>query len=91
MQHDLSSINFNVTEKKLLKNENTAPKILGLPVPSLSEITERAVLRKARPVSSDSYHLMYDEFKLLPSARRFRTMKCVKNKFKYSFIPTAIR
>ena len=27
--------------------------------------------------------------KLIPSARRFRTMKCVKNKFKYIFSPSA--
>ena len=86
----LSSV--SVSEKnKLLKIANTASKVIGLPVPSLSEITERAVLRKAHSVSADSSHPLYDEFKLLPSARRFRTMKSVRNKFTYSFIPSAIR
>ena len=86
----LSSV--SVSEKnKHLKIAKTASKIIGLPVPSLSEITERALLRKTRLVSSDSSHLLYDEFKLLPSARRFKTMKCVKNKFQYNFIPSTIR
>ena len=42
-------------------------------VPFLSEITDRAVLRKARSISADSPHPLelYNEFRLLPSARRF--------------------
>ena len=69
-------------KNKFLKIANTTSKITGLPVPSLAEITDRAVLREARSVSADPSHPLYDEFELLPSARRFRAMKCVKNRFR---------
>ena len=88
LHHNLSFVSFSLREKQAPEN-CTVSKVIGLPVPSLSEITERAVLRKARSVSADSSHPLYDEFKLLPSARRFRTMKYVRNKFAYSFIPSA--
>ena len=72
----------SVSQKnKFLKIANTTSKITGLPVPSLSEVTDRAVLRKARSISVDSSHPLYDEFELLLSARRFRTMKSVNNRF----------
>ena len=85
----LSSV--SVTEKnKLLKITNTASKMIGLPVPSMSDITDREVLREAHSVSADSSHPLCDEFTLLPSGCHFRTMKCVKNKFNNSFVPSAI-
>ena len=70
---------------KLFKLANTASNIIGLPALSLSEITDGVVFCKARSISADSSHPLYNEFKLLPSARRLK--HCVKNMFKYSFIP----
>ena len=76
---------------RLLKIANTASKIIGLPVPSVTEITNRAVLRKAVAVSTDPSHPLYDEFEVMPSGRRYRTAKCSKVKFRNSFIPNAVR
>ena len=74
----------SVSQKnKLLKIAYTASKLIGLPVWKffLLEITDRAVLRKARSISVDSSQPLNDEFELLLSARRFRTMKCVNTRF----------
>ena len=57
---------------KLLKVANTASNIIGLPVLSLSEITDGAALRKACSISADSSNPLYDEFELLPSALHFK-------------------
>ena len=59
-------------KNKLMKSAITASEIIGHPVPSLSEITDRAVPRKARTrVSAGSSHPLYGEFKpLLLTARQ---------------------
>ena len=73
----------SVSQNKFLEIANKGSNIIGLPpVPSVSEITDRAVLREACSVSANPSYPLYDEFKLLPSARCFITKKCVKNKFK---------
>lgn len=83
---------LSVTEKnKLYKVSNTASKIIGLPVPSISAINDKTLLRKARAVSGDTSHPLNPEFELLPSGRRYRTSKGRKVKFRSSFVPSAIK
>ena len=80
-----------VTEKnKLVQISKTASKIIGRPVPSLSEITDKALLRKAHSVSADSSHPLHSEFELLPSGRRYRSIRCKKAKYSRSFVPAAV-
>ena len=82
---------LSVTEKnKLLKVSNTASKIINHPVPSVSEITERNLLRKAHAVSGDDSHPLNSEFQLLPSGQRYRVPRGRKVKFRASFVPSAI-
>jgi hypothetical protein len=82
---------LSVTERnKLIKIANSASKIIGLPVPSLSDINDKALLGKACAVSADTTHPLHEEFQLLPSRVRFRAPKFKKAKLRRSFIPNAI-
>ena len=83
----LSVINRN----KLLKICSIASKIIGKPIPSLSELTDKAILRKAKVITSDISHPLNIYFRLLPSGRRYRCLKCHKVRFSKSFIPLAIK
>jgi hypothetical protein len=82
---------LSATEKnKILKIANTASKIISLPVPNISDINQKALLRKARAVSADPTHPLHEEFELLPSQTRWRVPKGKKVKFRNSFVPAAI-
>ena len=82
---------LSVTERnKLVKISNMASKIIGLPVPPISEIADKALLRRAHAVSADSSHPLHAEFELLPSGRRYRSIKCKKAKYSRSFVPMAV-
>ena len=74
----------------LLSVANTAAKIIGLPTTPLSELTQRALSKKARAVVSDPAHPLYSNFELLPSERRYRTIKWKTNRYRYTFVPQAI-
>ena len=76
---------------KLLKITRIASKIIGLPTPSLTKLTEHACLRKALIIERDQDHPLNQLFECLPSGRRFRCIKCNKKKYRDSFIPQGIR
>ena len=76
---------------KLLKITRIASKIIGLPTPSLTKLTEHACLRKALIIERDQDHPLNQFFECLPSGRRFRCIKCNKKKYSDSFIPQGIR
>ena len=78
-------------KKKLLKVTQLAAKIIGLPVPSLSTLCNRALLRKACAVADDTSHPLQSEFVRLPSGQRYRTLRCPRVRFRNSFIPSAVR
>ena len=61
---------------KLIKVSQSAAKIIGFSVPLLSELTDRAVLRKAVTMAGDTVHPLNNCFELLPSGRRYRCVKC---------------
>ena len=75
---------------KLLKVSQAAAKIINHPVPLLSDLTDRAVLRKAHAIVTDRTHPLNSCFQLLPSGRRYRCFKCKSVRFKKSFIPYAV-
>jgi hypothetical protein len=82
---------LSVTEKnKLIKVAKSASKIISLPVPSISEINDKALLRKARAASGDPSHPLFEEFELLPSGRRWSVPRATKTKFRSSFVPSAV-
>jgi len=65
-------------------------KIIGIQQTKLSELYNRHVLKKAESIMSDSSHPLYVEFKLLPSGSRFSQPPAKTNRFKFSFVPSAI-
>lgn len=67
-----------------------ASKITGTQQLSLSEIYNRHVLRKAQSILASTDHPLLGEFVLLPSGRRYGFPKVRSNRFKFSFIPSAI-
>lgn len=58
--------------------------------PSLHTICESTVVRHAHRILKDTSHILHFEYKLLPSARRYRVSRCKSNRFKLSFLPTSI-
>ena len=83
---------ISVSEKnKILKISQTAEKISGRKNPNLTTIVDRATVRKAHAIAKNQEHPLFSEFVLLPSGKRYRSLKCKKAKFSRSFIPTAIK
>ena len=67
-----------------------AQKIIGCPLPSLDELHRSRCLKKANSILIDSSHPGHKLFELLPSGRRYRSIKTRTNRLKNSFYPTAI-
>ena len=48
-------------------------------------------LDKATRILADDKHVLYADYILLPSSRRFRTVTCKTNRKRFSFVPMSIR
>ena len=59
--------------------------------PSLQDIYQQRVLRRARNTLRDPTHPQHHLFTLLASGRRYRSVKCRTSRIKDSFYPQAIR
>ena len=71
---------------------NRAGKIMGAPPPSsLQEIYNDTARRQGLKITNDPDHVLHREFELLPSGRRYRFPNCRLNRFKFSFVPSAIK
>ena len=78
-------------KSRIAKMEKTAMKVIGRKdSPSLQETFEKTVVSLANRILSDPSHILYPEYELLPSARRFRASRCRYNRYKMSFLPTSI-
>lgn len=67
-----------------------AQRIIGCPLPSLSEIYNSRCLSRAKKILKDSTHPSFHLFSMLPSGRRYRSIRVRTNRFKNSFFPRAI-
>ena len=84
----------NVSQKdinKLQRVVNISSKITGLKQTSVTAIYEMQVLRKANKIINYSTHILYNEYVLLPSSRRFRTILSKTNRKRDSFMPMSVR
>lgn len=70
---------------------NTAQKIIGCPLTSLENISISCCLRRTKAITSDPSHPAYPMFDLLPSGRRYRSIKSRTSRLMNSFFPWAIR
>ncbi len=64
---------------------------VGGELPSLQDIYTRRCTRKARRIIKDSSHPSHRLLSLLPSGRRFRSIRSRTSRLRDSFFPQAIR
>ena len=80
-----------VREKsKIQKVTNECSKIINSKLEPISKEYTKAIERKAESIVSSRNHPLKSEFKILPSGRRFTQPKCRTNRYKSTFIPSAI-
>ncbi len=77
--------------KALQRVVRTARHIVGGELPSLQDIYTRRCMRKARRIIKDSSHPSHRLLSLLPSGRRFRSIRSRTSRLRDSFFPQAIR
>ena len=84
----------NVSQKdknKLQRVVNISSKITVFKQSFVTALYEMQVLRKANTIINDNTHILYNEYVLLPSSRKFRTIISKTNRKRDSFIPMSVR
>ena len=81
----------NYNRKTLQRIVNTAGRIIGAPLPSLQDIYNTRLTRKATTIVRDTSHPAHSLFTLMPSGRRYRSLRARSTRLINSFIHQAIR
>ena len=68
-----------------------ASKLIGLNMPSIRSLYLSRSLRKSKRIVQDEYHPANHLFELLPSGKRYRSIKTKTTRFNNSFYPQALR
>ena len=68
----------------------TAQRITGSSLPTIDTIQCKRRLRKAHCITKDTSHPNHRLFTLVPSGRRFRSLRSRTSRFRNSFFPAAI-
>ena len=76
--------------KKLQRVINTAQEIVGCPLNTLEFLHSSRCLKKAQGIVKDISHPGHSLFHMLPSGRRFRSIKSRTSRLNNSFYPTAV-
>jgi len=76
--------------RRLQRVTNTAQKIIGCPLPSLTAIYNSRCLSRARNILRDTTHPGSHLINLLPSGRCFRSIRARTNRVRDSFFPKAV-
>uniref|UniRef100_A0A9J8B5F0 Reverse transcriptase domain-containing protein n=1 Tax=Cyprinus carpio carpio TaxID=630221 RepID=A0A9J8B5F0_CYPCA len=72
--------NCSVADRKALQRVvKTAQRITGTPLPAIEDIQKKRCLHQARSILKDSSHPDHGLFNLLPSRRRFRSLRTRTN------------
>ena len=92
VRYGITSWFGNLTVKlksEILRLVKMAGKIMGMSTPPNTPqvIFEQATLEQAKKTVSDPSHVLYPEYRLMPSGRRYEVPKWRYNRFKFSFIP----
>ncbi|KAI5102839.1 gastrula zinc finger protein XlCGF28.1-like [Silurus meridionalis] len=84
--------NCTVSDRKTLQRiVRTAEKIIGVSLPSIMDIYTTRCIRKAHSIVDDHTHPSHAYFTLLPSGKRFRSIRAATTRLCNSFFPQAIR
>ncbi|XP_029922302.1 NLR family CARD domain-containing protein 3-like [Myripristis murdjan] len=85
-----TELSSTAAQKKALQRViNSAQKIIGCTLPTLEELHSSRCLKKAQNIVKDTFHPGHNLFELLPSGRRYRSIKARTNRLKNSSYPTA--
>ncbi len=77
--------------KTLQRTVNTAAKIIGAPLPSILDIFLARCSSKTNSIVKDPTHPSHSLFQLLPSGRRYRSIRARSSILLNSFFPQAVR
>ncbi len=77
--------------KTLQRTVNTAAKIIGAPLPSILDIFLTRCSSKAKSIVKDPTHPSHSLYQLLPSGRRYRSIRAHSARMLNSFFPQAVR
>ena len=69
---------------------NISSKVTGTKQSTLTVLYEKQVLRKDARILAKSTHILHQEYVIVPSCRRFRTVTCKTNRKRLSFIPMSV-
>uniref|UniRef100_A0A1A8ATP4 Reverse transcriptase domain-containing protein n=1 Tax=Nothobranchius furzeri TaxID=105023 RepID=A0A1A8ATP4_NOTFU len=84
--------NCAISDRKTLQRiVKTAEKIIGVSLPSIKDIYTTRCIRKATSIVADWSHPSHTLFTLLPSGRRYRSIRALTFRLCNSFFPQAIR
>ncbi len=78
-------------EKRKLNRIISSAKRLGCKTYSLQDLYNSAITKILVHILRDSTHTLFNYFHLLPSGFRLMSIYCRTNRYKLSFVPTAIR
>ncbi|XP_053084024.1 uncharacterized protein LOC128317209 [Pangasianodon hypophthalmus] len=83
--------NCSVADRKALQRlVKTAQRITKTPLPAIEVVQKKRCLCRARNILKDSSHPAHSLFQLLPSRRRYRSLKTKTSRFRNSFFPIAV-
>ncbi len=77
--------------KTLQRTVNTAAKIISAPLPSILDIFLARCSSKTNSIVKDPIHPSHSLFQLLPSGRRYRSIRACSARLLNSFFPQAVR
>ncbi|KAK3521675.1 hypothetical protein QTP70_015591 [Hemibagrus guttatus] len=84
--------NYTASDRKTLHQiVRTAEKITGVSLPSITDMYTVHCIRKAKSIVDDPTHPSHTLFTLLPSGKRYRSIRALTTKLLNSFFPQAIR
>ncbi len=84
--------NCSAADRKTLQwTVNTAAKIIGAPLPSILDIFLARCSSKTNSIVKDPTHPSHSLFQLLPSRRRYRSIRTRSARLLNSFFPQAVR
>ena len=78
-------------KRKLNKIISTASRVIGEQLPTLESIYRQRLKKRSYKIVEDPSHPAHGLFELLPSGRRYRSIKTRTNRFRNSLFPSAIR
>uniref|UniRef100_A0AAX7SSM7 Reverse transcriptase domain-containing protein n=1 Tax=Astatotilapia calliptera TaxID=8154 RepID=A0AAX7SSM7_ASTCA len=84
--------NCSASDRKALQRVvKTAQRIAGAPLPAIKDIYRKRCLKRAGKIIKDPSHPSHGLFTLLPSGRRYRSLRTKTTRYRNSFFPTAVR